>query len=72
MYRVGVYILYIIIIYSPRFSSRIGYLIKCVKPSFGVIFPFNICATPEIIGNLKSNTVALTFVFINCSNAIAV
>jgi hypothetical protein len=34
--------------------------------------PFNIAATPDIIGNLKSITVGLTRVIMSCSSARAV
>lgn len=55
--------------YAPLFSSVTGYLINKFNPKLGVIAPFTICATPDRIGNLKSKTFALTFVFNNCSSA---
>ena len=66
------FIIIIIIFYEPRFSSRMGYCIKNFKPIFGVIFPFNIAATPEIIGNLKSIISGRILVMTNCSSARAV
>ena len=56
----------------PRFSSRIGYLMSRFNPNLGVIFPLMICATPEMIGNLKSNTLGRILVLIICSRARAV
>ena len=55
--------------YAPLFSSVTGYLINKFNPKLGVIAPFTICATPDRMGNLKSKTFALTFVFNNCSSA---
>ena len=58
--------------FHPLFSSLTGYCMSSAKPKRGVVFPFTIDATPEIIGNLKSKTVGRTFVLINCSRASAV
>jgi hypothetical protein len=43
-----------------------------VSPPEGVICPFRIAATPDIIGNLKSNILGSTFVMSNCWRARAV
>ena len=56
------------LIYS-LFSSLTGYCISSFSPKDGVIWPFNIAATPEIIGNLKSRILGSTFVISNCCRA---
>ena len=58
-------------IYS-LFSSLTGYCISSVRPKEGVIWPFKIAATPEMIGNLKSKILGSTFVISSCCSASVV